>query len=88
MSTRFDEIRDRIVEIDTRIVADVNERIALVTELWELKRELGFDRVDPDRERQLRAALARANDGPLSAEGLDALVTAILDLTKRELAGP
>lgn len=88
MSTRFDEIRDRIVEIDTRIVADVNERIALVTELWELKRELGLDRVDPDRERQLRAALARANDGPLSAEGLDALVTAILDLTKRELAGP
>lgn len=88
MSTRFDEIRDRIVEIDTRIVADVNERIALVTELWELKRELGLDRVDPDRERQLRAALAQANDGPLSAEGLDALVTAILDLTKRELAGP
>ena len=29
--------------------------------------------------------LATANDGPLSAEGLDALVTELLALTKREL---
>ena len=47
--------------------------------------ELGLDTVDPDRERRLREALAAANGGPLSAAGLDRLVSDLLDLTKREL---
>ena len=34
---------------------------------------------------ELRDELAAANRGPLSAEGLDALVTELLALTKREL---
>jgi chorismate mutase len=82
---RFDEIRRQITVNDEEIVAAVNRRIALVTELWRLKAELGYDTVDPDRERLLREHLAAANDGPLSAEGLDRLVTDLLDLTKREL---
>jgi chorismate mutase len=82
---RFDEIRRQITVNDEEIVAAVNRRIALVTELWRLKAELGYDTVDPDRERLLRKHLAAANDGPLSAEGLDRLVTDLLDLTKREL---
>lgn len=87
MSGRFDEIRERIVANDRRIVAAVNERLALVGELWRLKAELGTERLDPDRERALRAALADANQGPLSEEGLERLVGELLDLTKRELAG-
>jgi chorismate mutase len=82
---RFDEIRRQITVNDEEIVAAVNRRITLVTELWRLKAELGYDTVDPDRERLLREHLAAANDGPLSAEGLDRLVTDLLDLTKREL---
>ena len=42
-------------------------------------------RLDPDRERRLREELAAANTGPLSSEGLDALVSELLALTKREL---
>ena len=78
-------LRARIDELDRRIVDAVNARLAAVTELWQLKAELGVERIDPDRERLLREALARANDGPLSAEGLDELVTELLALTKREL---
>ena len=52
MSDRFDEIRREITENDEAIVAAVNRRLELVTELWELKAELGIDTVDPDRERQ------------------------------------
>jgi chorismate mutase len=63
----------------------VNTRLALVRELWSLKRELGLDRVDPGREAAIRAALAAANGGPLTSEGLDELVSEILALTKREL---
>ena len=86
MSERFEEIRAEIVENDRAIVAAVNHRLDLVTELWGLKEELGLETVDPDRERRLRHALAEASTGRLSAAGLDRLITDLLDLTKRELA--
>ena len=79
------ELRARIGANDRAIVAAVNERLRLVTELWELKAQRGAPRLDPDRERRLREELAAANTGPLSAEGLDALVSELLALTKREL---
>ena len=84
---RFGDLRARIGENDRAIVGAVNERLRLVTQLWQLKDELGTDRLDPDRERRLREELAAANAGPLSSEGLDHLVTELLALTKREL-GP
>ena len=85
MSERFDEIRELIADNDRRIVAAVNARLRLVEELWRLKGELGVHRVDPERERALRAALQESNAGPLSQQGLDQLVGALLELTKREL---
>jgi chorismate mutase len=85
MNDRVDELRSAIGANDRRIVEAVNERLRLVAELWELKRALGVDRLDPERERALRAQLAAANAGPLSASGLDELIGELLALTKREL---
>ncbi len=85
MSDRFEEIRRDITENDRAIVEAVNRRIALVTELWELKAERGLETVDPDRERLLRETLAATNTGLLSPAGLDRLITELLDLTKSEL---
>jgi chorismate mutase len=82
---RLEELRARVAANDRAIVAAVNERLRLVEELWRLKDEQGTDRLDLDRERRLREHLAGENTGPLSAEGLDALVTELLALTKREL---
>jgi chorismate mutase len=79
------ELRARIGENDRAIVAAVNERLRLVDELWQVKQRHGAERLDPERERRLRDELARANAGPLSATGLDALVDELLALTKREL---
>jgi chorismate mutase len=84
---RFEEIRRLIVQNDEAIVAALNRRLDLVTELWQLKEELGLEVVDPDRERRLREHLAAANTGPLTPAGLDEIVTVLLELTKREL-GP
>jgi chorismate mutase len=78
-------LRARIGANDRAIVAAVNERLRLVTELWRIKETHGNERFDPDREQRLRDELAAASDGPLSPEGLDALVTELLALTKREL---
>lgn len=85
MRTRFDIVREEITRNDEAIVAAVNHRLELVTELWQLKRELGLDTVDPERERKLREHLTASSTGPLTPAGVDRLVTALLDLTKREL---
>ena len=87
MNDEVDRLRAAIGANDRTIVAAVNERLRLVTELWELKHQLGVDLLDPDRERRLRAELAAANEGPLSAAGLQRLVDELLTLTKRELDG-
>jgi chorismate mutase/prephenate dehydratase len=86
VSDEIARLRSSIDATDRAIVAAVNERLRLVTELWQLKRERGIDRVDPEREQRLRAELLAANAGPLSAAGLDRLVDELLALTKRELA--
>jgi chorismate mutase len=85
MKERFDEIREEITANDRAIVAGVNHRLELVSELWELKAKLGLGTVDPEREARLRAALAAGNAGPLSEEGLSRLVALLLELTKDEL---
>jgi chorismate mutase len=78
-------LRAAIDANDRIVVAAVNERLRLVTELWRLKRELGIDRLDRNREQSLRAELAATNEGPLSATGLDHLMGELLALTKREV---
>ena len=85
MSGAFDDLRARIAENDREIVARVNTRLRLVAELWQVKEEQGAPRVDPEREARLRDSLAAANEGPLSPDGLERLVTELLDLTKEEL---
>jgi 3-deoxy-7-phosphoheptulonate synthase / chorismate mutase len=80
------QYRQRISDADLQIVQLVNRRIELVAELHAYKTEQGYPRIDHAREQALLTKLAATNDGPLSEEGLFELVTAILDLTKREIA--
>ena len=84
----LEELRRRIASNDRAIVELVNERLRLVTALWDWKAIHGAERLDPDRERRLREQLAGSNAGPLTEEeGLEQLVTELLALTKRELDG-
>ncbi len=85
MSSELDALRARVSANDGVIVAAMNERLRLVAELWHLKREIGADRVDPQRERRLRDELRALNAGPLSEKGVDRLVAELLALTKSEL---
>ena len=80
-------LRDQVSETDRAIVDLVNRRLDLVRRIWRRKEELGLEVVDPQREAWLLDHLRGANNGPLSDEGLHELLTAVLDLTKRELAG-
>ena len=79
------ELRGRITAADRAILGAVNERLDLVRELRAHKLAQGWDFVDREREERLVAALAAENDGPLSEEGLRALFSDVLALTKREV---
>ena len=80
------ESRARISELDRTILEAANARLELVARLWRYKEENGLPLVDPAREAELVAELVAANPGPLSAEGVEELFRAIVDLVKREAA--
>ena len=83
--SEMERLREAIDANDRAIVDAVNARLRLVSELWQLKRALQVDRLDPGREQTLREALAVSNTGPLSVEGLQRLIDELLALTKAEL---
>src|SRR5689334_8021984 len=80
------QLREQISDADRTIIEAVNARLKLVSRLKGYKESRGLSFVDPEREESMLSYLARANRGPLSAEGLQEIFSEILDLTKREVA--
>jgi chorismate mutase len=81
------QLREQISDNDLAIVNAVNRRLKLVKRLKEYKTSRGFEFIDQAREDWMLSYVTRANQGPLSAEGLREIYGALLDLTKREVAG-
>ncbi len=80
------QLREQLTSADRSLVEAINKRLKLVQQLWRYKEQHGLPFLDPDREQWMLQYLARANRGPLSAEGLAEIYAQILDLTKRETA--
>ena len=78
-------LREQISELDAAILDAVNRRLELVAELKRYKDAHGLDFVDREREQAMLEDLRRKNSGPLSDDGVRALLTELLALTKREL---
>jgi chorismate mutase len=78
--------REQISDNDRTLVEAVNRRLQLVARLKAYKESRGVEFLDPAREEWMLRYLARANRGPLSAEGLREIYSELLDLTKREVA--
>jgi chorismate mutase len=81
------DLRELLALNDLALVDLFNRRLDLVEQIKQRKAELGVEFIDPEREAWLLEHLRRANNGRLSDEGLRELLTTVLDLTKRELAG-
>jgi chorismate mutase/prephenate dehydratase len=81
----IDRLRDEIADVDRRLVATINARLALVKKMRRYKEERGIPFLDPAREEWMLQYLKRANTGPLSSNGLAAVYTHVLALTKEEL---
>ena len=71
--------RRRIDEIDRKLVELLNERSHCVLEIGRIKKQDGSPLYQPDREREVLAAVERANQGPLSVAAIRRLFERILD---------
>ncbi len=81
------QLREQISDNDRALLEAVNRRLKLVARLKEYKASRGYEFLDPNREELMVRYLERVNGGPISRDGLHELFAAILDLTKREVAG-
>lgn len=80
------ELREQISDVDRSIIEAINARLELVARLKSYKTSRGYEFVDLAREEWQLECQSRANRGPLSQEGLRAIYSQILDLTKQEVA--
>ena len=80
------QLREQISDSDLAFVNAINRRLRLVRRLRDYKTSRGWEFVDQAREDWMLAYVTRANQGPLSSEGLREIYGELLDLTKREVA--
>ncbi len=69
----LEELRKRIDELDHQLVKLLNERARVVVEIGKLKNKTGGQIYAPDREKQILAEIAKANEGPLPDKCLVAI---------------
>ena len=76
---KVEDWRRKIDEIDQKLVQLLNERSQCVVEIGRLKKVDGAPLYQPDREREVLAAVERGNHGPLSGAAIRRLFERILD---------
>jgi chorismate mutase/prephenate dehydratase len=69
----LDELRNRIDEVDSKLVELLNERARVVIEIGKLKSKTGGQIYAPDREKEVLEKIAEANKGPLPNKCLVAI---------------
>jgi len=75
--------RDRIDELDGRLLELLNERTRCALAIGIVKRRLGRKIYDPDREFEIVARAVQANHGPLRNDAVKRLFERILDESRR-----
>lgn len=82
----IDDLRRRIDELDERLVELLNERASCALQIGELKKALGLEIYQPDRESQVLRHVrdhGQALAGPLGGEALTRLFERIIDEARR-----
>jgi chorismate mutase-like protein len=75
--------RDRIDELDRRLVDLLNERTSIVEEIGRIKKEAEMAIYEPSREGQVFENVTLHNRGPLSSDGLKRIFERIIDEMRR-----
>ncbi len=69
----LEDLRKQIDELDSRLVKLLNERARVVVQIGKLKTKTGKPVYAPDREKEVLARIAKANNGPLPDKCLVAI---------------
>src|ERR1700748_3884868 len=75
--------RERIDQIDRRLVDLLNERTSIVEEIGNAKRSAALPIYEPNRETQVFDNIVSHNRGPLTADGLKRIFERIIDEMRR-----
>ena len=80
----LDDLRDDIDRVDEVLVRLLNERARVACEIGRLKKELGVEVYQPEREKQvLEHVRGLATEGPLGPEAIGRLFERIIDEARR-----
>ncbi len=80
----LDDLRQDIDRVDEVLVRLLNERARCVCEIGRLKKELGIDVYQPEREKDvLKHVREVACEGPLGPEAIGRLFERIIDEARR-----
>ncbi len=77
------KFRDRIDELDERILAALNERAQCAIDVGIVKKKHGQRLFDPKREERVLRRLVEINGGPLANEAVLRLFERIIDESRR-----
>ncbi len=77
------EYRDKIDELDERILRDLNERAKCAIEVGLVKKQHGQRLFDPEREAKVLRRLVEINKGPLANEAVLRLFERIIDESRK-----
>jgi chorismate mutase len=78
----IEDWRNKIDELDRRLVALLSERARAAVEIGRLKRNTNLPVYEPDRERVVLANVQDANPGPLPGRDLVRIYERIMDVMR------
>jgi chorismate mutase-like protein len=80
----LDDLRNDIDRVDEVLVRLLNERARVACEIGRMKKELGIEVYQPEREKQVLAHVRGiAAEGPLGADAVARLFERIIDEARR-----
>ena len=79
LSEDLERCRDRIDQLDLRLLEILNQRSAIVEEIGRIKQRLGLAIYEPKREEKVFANVAAHNGGPLNDDAVKRIFERIID---------
>ncbi|MEE9165969.1 MAG: chorismate mutase [Candidatus Neomarinimicrobiota bacterium] len=83
MDKRIAQLRKQIDEIDEEMIRLLAERIGLVEQLGQLKKELNLSAGDPEREKEIIDRLEKQAAGILSRDQIARIFRSIFHATRK-----
>ena len=65
LQEKVSELRERVDEVDRKLIRALNERARIVQEIMALKAEVGAPVYDPKREEEILQKVVELNPGPI-----------------------